>query len=41
MSEIERLEEVIERLRQRIEDLSYRVRCLEQDIFEMKYLSSQ
>ena len=39
MSEIERLEEILERLERKIEDFSYRVRRLEQDIFEMRYLS--
>ena len=39
MSEIEQLEEILERLERKIEDLSYRVRRLEQDIFEMRYLS--
>jgi len=39
LNEIERLEEILERLERKVEDLSYRVKCLEQDIFEMRYLS--
>ena len=39
MSEMERLEEILKRLERKVEDLSYRVRRLEQDIFEMRYLS--
>jgi len=33
------LYERLERLERKIEDLRYRVRNLEQDIFEMRYLS--